>query len=72
LFRCSNRVRFNKTIWKLLKSINNWSFIKLTMAWNQNCLKANKQRLYCNLRCMDKCSYITYPFSKEYQLYSLS
>jgi alpha-mannosidase len=39
----------DQAIWNLTKhyenycSINNWSFIKLTMTWSQNCLKTNKQ-----------------------------
>jgi hypothetical protein len=36
------------------------------MTWNQNCLKANKQRFYNKLSCMEKYSY--YPLSSEYQL----
>jgi hypothetical protein len=64
-----------QTIWHLTKQwenycgSNNWSFIKLTMTLNLNCLKANTQRLYNKLSCMDKCSY--YPFSIDYELYTL-
>jgi hypothetical protein len=49
-----------QTIWHLTIQyenycgISNWSFIKLTMTWNQNCLKANKQRLYNHLICVEK------------------
>jgi hypothetical protein len=47
-----------QTIWRLTKQenycgINVWSFIKLTMTWNQNCLKANKH-LYNKLSYMEK------------------
>jgi hypothetical protein len=75
--RCYAKVHCSvvQTTWNLTKQykyycgINNWSFIKLIMAWNQNCLKVNKQRLYNKLSCMEK--YIYYPLSSEYQLYSL-
>jgi hypothetical protein len=48
----------------------NWSFIKLTVTWNQNWLKDVRQRLYNKLSCMEKYSH--YPFSSEYQPYCLS
>jgi hypothetical protein len=42
-----------------------WSFMKLTMTWNQKCLKANKQRVYSKLTFIEKYSY--YPYLSEYQ-----
>jgi hypothetical protein len=40
------------------------------MTLNQNCLKANKQRLYSKFSCMEE--YSQYPFSDKYQSYSVS
>jgi hypothetical protein len=37
--------------------INNWRFVKLTMTWNQNCLKGDKERFYNKVRFKVKTSF---------------